>query len=617
MKTLFIAEIGNNHNGSLERAFSLIDECKSAGADVAKFQLRNLDVLYRDSKVEDLGVEYNKDLLLKYNLSFDDHKRLAMYCADAGIEYMCTPWDVTSVEQLETLGVKRYKISSADFDNFPLIEKVAQTGKPVIFSTGMNTFTQIQDNLIFIDRLCNDYTLLHCNSTYPAPYEDIELKFIDRLRELHPKVGYSGHERGIAVSLAAVAMGATVIERHVTLDKELEGPDHQASLMPHEMKALIEMIREIEPALLPEYIEERKVSQGALLNKENLGKSIVVKNDLSAGTVISTDLLEIRAPGQGMAPKELPNVVGRVLIVDLKKHDFLYPSHFSARNDNDVVIKLDSLNWGVPVRPHDAVKFHSIFNAPVYEFHISYKDLQNFEFDESLNVLATKKILVHAPELFEDSNLLDIANQDQKIRRNSLMNLQRVCDLANELHKRLALEHNIGIIANVGGFSIHDFVKKSDRENLYQNVNVGIQSLDAENCEILPQNMAPFPWHFGGQRYQNIFMEPEEIAQFCKTTSTRICLDTAHLYMYANHFKRPFRECFDIISPFAAHLHLSDAVGSNGEGVTMGTGDVDFSYVLSKINNTQTTIVETWQGHKNDGLGFSGELQYLMRIMKA
>ena len=206
-----IAEIGNNHNGSLKRAKELVDCAFDAGANCVKFQIRNLKTLYRqnsiDRKGEDLSAEYTLDLLNKFELSKSDHLDIRQYVADKGMTYLCTPWDIESLKILETFNVPAYKVASADFTNLPLIEAILKTDKPLILSTGMSSEDEINQVVSFLKRWENDFALLHCNSTY-APFEDLNLKFIKKLEKIHNLVGYSGHERGIAVSLAAVGLGA-------------------------------------------------------------------------------------------------------------------------------------------------------------------------------------------------------------------------------------------------------------------------------------------------------------------------------------------------------------------------------------------------------------------------
>jgi sialic acid synthase SpsE/endonuclease IV len=616
LKTLVISEIGNNHNGCIDRAIALIDVVKSAGLQVAKFQMRNLDSLYRNKEVEDLGVEYTKDILQKYNLTFEQHLLISNYCKTVDIEYMCTPWDLASVESLQKLGVKRFKIASADFNNKPLIDKLIETKKHLFFSTGMSTTNEIKKLAEYLNHKSTDFTLLHCNSTYPAPFFDIELNFLKTLKNIHNKVGYSGHERGIAVSVAAVALGASVIERHVTLDKNLEGPDHHASLLPCELNDLSKMIEQVELSLGSDIILERKLSQGAILNKENLGKSIVAANFLPKGKILRHQDIKIVSPGSGLSPDNLDFLINKKILTDVEPDSFILKSHVLKNKNIFSTPNLNlKLNWGVPVRPHDILKFHKIFDAPVYEFHISYNDLVRNKLPNGMNDFHNKTFLVHAPELFANSKLLDLCSPNIETRNESIRNLQSVCDYCIQLQECLEIDQKIKVIANVGGFSTHSFLKSKEKVSMYSQVQESIESLYQPSSEIIPQNMAPFPWHFGGQRYQNIFMVPEEIMRYCTDNNSQICLDTSHLAMYCHFSERNFKDCFDMVLPFASHLHIGDALGLNGEGVELGSSDIDFKKILNSLSSKQTFIVETWQGHKNIGSGFKRELTYLDGII--
>jgi N-acetylneuraminate synthase len=524
---------------------------------------------------------------------------------------MCTPWDLNSVGALETLGVLRYKIASADFDNVPLIESLIQTQKPLIFSTGMSSDSEIQKRIDWLNAKQADFTIMHCNSTYPAPFEDIELPYILRLKEFTDKIGYSGHERGIAVSIAAVTLGAQVIERHLTEDKSLEGPDHQASLTPDEFKQMVDMSRQVCKAMQVHKSGFKSLSQGALLNREVLGKSIVASKDLKIGKILSEADLEVRSPGQGLPPSELENVIGKKLIMPLSKHEFLTQSHLKKLEKNGM-IAFNSLKWGIPVRPHDIFSMHKLFDAEVYEFHISYKDLERPLPLGEWHIFRNKKILVHAPELFEKSKLLDLT--DKNHIEDHIENLNRVCDFSRELRSKISYDGIINIIANIGGFSTHDFKPLHERSVLYDRVLENLNRIDETHCNIIIQNMAPFPWHFGGQRYQNIFSEPMEIIEFCIRTGRKITLDTSHLSMYCSYMQQDFEAQFMNLLPHTAHLHVADALGNNGEGVELGTGDINFKTIINSIYRDQTFIVETWQGHKEFGTGFRRDLNFLAEL---
>jgi sialic acid synthase SpsE len=201
---------------------------------------------------------------------------------------------------LEGFGVPAYKVASADLTNLPLLNCLAQTRKPLILSTGMSTTEEVEVTVAFLNKCSAQFALLHCNSTYPAPLHDINLKWMPALRQIHPLVGYSGHERGINVSLAAVALDACIIERHFTLDRTMEGPDHAASLTQSEFARMVEGIREIEQALGEG--KARQLSQGEMINRENLGKSLVAAVPLSKGTVLAPEHIKVRSPGQGPIP---------------------------------------------------------------------------------------------------------------------------------------------------------------------------------------------------------------------------------------------------------------------------------------------------------------------------
>ena len=418
----------------------------------------------------------------------------------------------------------------------------------------MATVEQIRKRVEFLDARSQDYTLLHCNSTYPAPFEDIQLNFIKTLKGITKKVGYSGHERGISVSLGAIALGSSVIERHITEDKSLEGPDHEASLLPNEFADLIKLGNDLHLSLGEEDIFDRKLSQGALLNKENLGKSIVAKKDLYSGTVLTAEDVSILSPGQGLPPTELENLVGKILQKDVQRHEFIFYRHFSRSSESDKSPKFKDENWGIPVRPHDVLRMNEKFDAPVYEFHISYKDLDRDLPDEDWDILKNKKILVHAPELFADSKLLDLTNLEEEAL--NLWNLNAVCQFSRKIAKKIGTDQVIKIITNVGGFSTHNFRPKVEKQALYDTVGEQLQKLDEKGCEITIQNMAPFPWHFGGQRYQNIFAFPAEIIDFCQKYSRRITLDTAHLAMHCNYRSENIWKAFDDLLDHGLHIGI-------------------------------------------------------------
>ena len=610
-----IAEIGNNHNGDFDRAIALVDAAVAAGADCAKFQMRKLDEVYRASslsgKDDDLAVEYTLDLLRRFELTTEQQKKIADYCASKGIQYLCTPWDAKSVAVLEGFGVQAYKVASADLTNLPLLAKLAATGKTLIVSTGMSTTDEIKTAAKFLDDRKAGYVLLHCQSTYPAALHNIHLRFMETLREIHPVIGYSGHERGTAVSTAAVALGAVVIERHITLDREMEGPDHAASLEPEEFKALVSGIREVEAAR-GEKLAERALSQGELINRENLAKSLVAARDLSAGTVISEADIAVKSPGQGLSPLKMPALLGRKLTRTMAADDYFFQSDLDEGATKARRYRFDR-PWGVPVRYHDAERFLEICEPDIIEFHLSYSDMER---DPAAYLSGTYDLgfVVHAPELFAGSKLMDLATPDEALRRYSLEQTQAVIDITRGLKKYFPKTKRPPIVANIGGFTMDEPLPPEEKAERYRIFAQSLTELDMDGVELTPQTMAPFPWHFGGQRHQNIFIFPDESAAFCAKHDLRMCVDISHTKLAANHFGFDFAQGLAQLGPHTAHLHFGDAKGLDGEGLQIGEGEIDFDeigQVLRKHAPTASFIPEIWQGHKNMGEGFWTALERL------
>ena len=617
-RVFVIAEIGNNHQGSLELAKRLIDAAIGAGADAVKFQIRDRNTLYRrkadGSRAEDLGVEYIQDLLDKVELSVDEHRQLREYCRAKHVTYICTPWDETSVDVLADFDVAAIKIASADLVNPYLIAKAATLGKPLILSTGMSYEHEIVQAIDQLNAIEAQFALLHCNSTYPAPETDIHLGYIKRLKELHGLIGYSGHERGTAITLGAVALGATIIERHITLDRGMEGPDHLASLEPAEFKDLVIGIRQLEAAL-PWTGPGRHASQGELLNRENLGKSVIAAVDIPRGSVFSEVMFRIASPGQGLAPYRLADLIGKTSGRDIHTGDFLFESDLDDVKAEEKFSFDLPVRWGVPVRYHDFLEYRRRIDPGIYEFHLSYRDL-SVKPQPFLAEVGCDRLVVHAPELFENSELLDLVSDDLAYRQRSVDNVQRVVDATMQIAEFFPAAKDFLIVGNVGGFSADEPLPLGDRDGLYERYYESIAKVDFGRTELTPQNMAPFPWHFGGQRHQNIFMMPDELAEQARAHGIRYTLDLSHLSMMCSHFELDFQDAMALLLPYTAHLHIGDAAGSNGEGVLIGSGDIDWQTTWAQIIKYPeiSFIPEVWQGHKDHGAGFWAALRFLEQL---
>jgi N,N'-diacetyllegionaminate synthase len=320
-KVVVIAEAGVNHNGSIDLAMKLIDVAANAGVDYVKFQTFKSEKLV--SKVapkanyqkvnmnQQAGTQH--EMLKKLELSEEDHYTLLDYCGKKGVKFMSTPFDLESADFLNTLQMDFFKISSGDITNLPLLKKIASFKKKVIFSTGMCAMNEISEALQVLLKCGlerNDITVLHCNTEYPTPFIDVNLKAMQTMaNELGVAIGYSDHTLGVEVPIAAVALGAVIIEKHFTLDKSMEGPDHKASLEPAELSLMVKSIRNIELAL---GVADKKPTDSEKKNMAIARKSIHLSRDIEEGAFITENDLEMLRPGDGISPMNMEKVIGKV-----------------------------------------------------------------------------------------------------------------------------------------------------------------------------------------------------------------------------------------------------------------------------------------------------------------
>ena len=316
---LIIAEAGVNHNGSLSIAKELVDAAKHSGADIIKFQIfKAKDLVNQNTKKADyqiINTESNEtqfEMLRKLELTFKEQEELKMYCDNKNIEFLASGFDLKSLEFIKNLDLKRYKIPSGEITNLPYLRFVGTQNKPIILSTGMANISEIKEALDILNisgAKSEEITLLHCTTEYPAPLKEINLRAMETMRKTFSiKVGYSDHSMGFEVSIAAVAMGASIIEKHLTLDRNLAGPDHKASLEPKEFCDLVKFIRNTSIAL-GSY--EKKISNSELSNCMVVRKSIFAKKNIKKGELFSNDNLCTKRPGKGLSPMIWDQLIGK------------------------------------------------------------------------------------------------------------------------------------------------------------------------------------------------------------------------------------------------------------------------------------------------------------------
>lgn len=319
-----IAEAGVNHNGSINLAKRLIDAAKDAGADAVKFQtFKAEEIVSLKSKKADYQYRAKEktqyEMLKNLELSFDEFLELKKYCDNKGIEFMSTPYDIESVRFLDEI-VNRFKIASADLINKPLIEAIAKTGKQIILSVGMATLGEIERTISWINDIGNtNIILLHCTTSYPTPYDQVNMNVLGTLKRAFAlPVGYSDHTLGIEIPIMAVSMGAKVIEKHFTLDRTMEGPDHFASAEPDELKKMVKGIRNVEKAFGS---ERKEITNEEKKNILFMRRSVHASRDIKEGEIIKEDNIKIVRPFDGIAPWFLDIILGKKIKTNVKKDE--------------------------------------------------------------------------------------------------------------------------------------------------------------------------------------------------------------------------------------------------------------------------------------------------------
>ena len=327
-RTLIIAEAGVNHNGSIDLAKKLIDIAKKSGADIVKFQTAKLDSFVSKSaqmatyQKKNIGKEESqKEMLSKLLLPFDDFVDIAEYCRKLGIKFLATPFDIESIRFLNDLQ-EIWKVPSGEITNYPYLVEIAKTGKDVILSTGMSTMSEVDVVLDILKKNgAGNITLLHCTTNYPALIQDVNLRAMLSMKEhCGCDIGYSDHTQGIEVPIAAVVLGAKVIEKHFTIDRMMEGPDHKASLEPNELAEMIQAIRNVEIAL---GTGEKKPVDHEIENAKVARKSIVAAKNIKKGEVFTVDNLTTKRPGTGINPMRWNEVLGMTAIRDFLEDDLI------------------------------------------------------------------------------------------------------------------------------------------------------------------------------------------------------------------------------------------------------------------------------------------------------
>jgi len=601
-----IAEIGINHNGNINIAKKLIEAAANAGADAIKLQIRDLSATYTKDVVDapelyEQSFQYLIPILKEFKFEETEYKELKEYSTKKGLIFFASAFDESSVDFIErVINPPLYKIASADLINIPLIEKVLKLKKPLILSTGMSTLDEIDHTVSFLHKCRAVFALLHCHSTYPASIYNLNLSMMHKLKNRYQvPVGYSGHELEIFPTLYAVAMGAKIVERHITLDRNMPGPDHNASLEPEEFKELVKRIREFEISF---GVPIKQISRGEVANRLTLRKSVVAAVDIPKGVRMTRLMLTSKSPGSGLSPQRIYELVGKPAPRNFKKDDIFMNEDLKIVLTTPEKIPNLKSNWGLKTRFAELKDISRFRPSPVfYEFHMSDEDM-NFKFDTSQKF--DQELYVHAPEYWK-KDLIDLASEDKRICDQSIDIIQRAIDKTEEIKN--SFNGTPKIIIHIGGYSINP---NKNPKKLLSIAKESFKRLNSKGMILMPENLPPFGWFFGGLWNCNIFTRTEDMVEFCNELKLQMCLDLSHAWLYTAHAEIDYIEYIKSLAPYTTHLHLADGRGAHKEGIQIGEGDIPFKEafeILEKYlpNGKNTSWVpEIWQGYLHDYAGF-------------
>ena len=620
-----IAEVGLNHNGELAIAKQLVDAAVSAGADAVKFQKRKLRETYREEIIDqprhgEQGLQYIVPLLIEFELSDDEFRELFAYCAASGITAMCTPWDRGSVDFLETCDLAAYKIGSPDLTNFPLIEYVAATGKPMLLSTGMSTEEEVRRTLAFLEQRNAEYALFHCVSTYPAAAEEINLRFMERLREWSRRpVGYSGHDTGTAISLAAVAMGARMLERHLTLDRTMRGPDHKASLEPAQFVEQVRALREVEASI---GVPQRWITRGETLNRRVLGKSLVAASDIPAqhhhhsrhaheqeprtGPLAAVRRQARRAHarrGRWRATRCSTNPTSKTSSRRVKRP----PSTWARRGGSSPAFSISRRSNRPSCRSACASSSSTSATAT------------SMPAPRAIRAAASPSGSWSTRPRYCHDTLIDLCSADDAQRNLSVQRIQKTIDLARDLAPLFEWDKAMfpkgpKIVMHVGGMSPRP--GGYDLEGAVDRLLAALRQLDTTGVDLLIENLPPYPWYFGGRWFGHVLCDAENTVMLCKESGLGLCFDTSHAALECAKSGASLLEFAKAVSAVRpAPPHVGRRRAPREKGLQIGDGTVNFVALLPVLLEPQPTIIpEIWMGHHENGLAFRAALERLTEI---
>jgi N-acetylneuraminate synthase len=594
---IIIAEIGINHNGSFAVAKQLIESAHDAGVDAVKFQFRNLNNTYLTKNEigdEVLSAEINENALTELQIA-----DLAKYAKYLGLCVGISFFEASDVEIFgdEIKYFDFFKVPSVELRNENLIDKLLLLNKYLLISTGASDEESIEKSFSRLEKKL--WMPLHCISNYPTATYNSKLGYIEFLaKKWNKPIGYSSHDQNWSICIAAIILGAKVIERHITLDKKSPGLDHTSSSTPDEFKLIVDFARN--KNVLFQGFAPRIPNQGELLNLQNLGRSYYAKRHINAGEVVTRDDFTYLSPKTGLSYFDFKIHEGAKIVNEIQAGEVLSFFHIKSRAPISLQV-IDFANFkniGLPVRLHDYKNISNLFAIDNYEFHLSFGEIGLLPEYKKINKL--HKFTVHLPDYLSPNELINPFSTKSEIKSRSIKIIKSSVDFAKRLSD--ATGNRVGI---VGSFSIAE----NGVENFYQDCKQFIASFSNDSTFLAVQWLPPVAWYFGGSVELNLMNNLNDVKHILKN-NINIVMDTSHLFMGKNSFD--FDPCIVIkdLKPMTKWYHISGASGTDGEGRDFKSlSKSEFKIMKDILDNNNVKIVEVWQGHLNKYFGFQQALE--------
>ena len=598
-----IAEIGINHDGSYDKALMLIDGASESGCFGIKFQYRNLQNSYSRSNRE-IGDEILLSEITRSYLSPEAISSLADYARAKGLRVGISFFTTEDLKDFNLQIFDFFKIPSVELTNLPLIFELLKLGKEVLISLGMHSEEEIEEVLEEIKAFDN-WILLHCVSNYPVANHNVQLGYIKHLsQKWNQRVGYSSHDENWENIAIALTLGATVIERHITLSRESEGLDHSSSSTISEFRKICRLAEEIEVLKLGN--GPRVPNQGELLNKQNLGRSYFALKNLEAGDLIVESDFEYRSPLTGMGGLEFKKFIGKNLYSSVKKNEPITVSHVKPSDSELTSLELElarQMSISIPVRLGDCEKINSEMPVGSFEFHLSFEEVLSDL--SAIQINQNDSFSVHLPDYIDSRNLINPWSSDSDIRDRSLIILKRTVEFADELGKKTKR-----VVPIVASLSSHEY----EGEIFYKQTDELFREHNGSDSQLTLQWLPPIAWYFGGSVPLHVMNDEEAVRQILRF-NIPITMDYSHLILSRNYFGFDAFRLLEDLRNQIVHIHICDAKGIDGEGMQIGEGDVGNLKLLETMTSFSTLkVIEVWQGHLNGMSGFKKAVRELVKF---